>query len=127
MKFLVLFSLFVAAMAAPDADADAKAKADAEAYYALYGYYPAWYHGYYGHGIVYGKRSADADAEAEAKAKADVEAEAHYALYGYYPVGYVAHPYINLYGKRSADADAHLYGYGLGYAYRPYYGYYYGK
>merc|ERR1719418_34995 len=83
----------------------------------------------YGHGLVYGKRSADAEPEPEAKANAD--AEAHYALYGYYPVGYVAHPYINLYGKRSAepaaDAEPHLYGYGLGYAYRPYYGYYYGK
>merc|ERR1712186_175220 len=91
---------------------------------------PGWYRGYYGHGLVYGKRSADADADAKAKA----DAEAHYALYGYYPVGYAAHPYINLYGRRSADAnadadaDAHLYGYGLGY-YRPYYGYgyYYGK
>merc|ERR1739842_65324 len=105
--------------AVAEPDPEAKAEADAEAYYALYGYYPSWYRGYYGHGLVYGKRSAGAEPEA----KADAEAEAHYALYGYYPVGYIAPPSINLYGKRSAepaaDAEPHLYGYGLGYAYRP--------
>merc|ERR1712243_482202 len=75
-------------LASPDPEPEAKAKADAEAYYALYGYYPSWYRGYYGHGLVYGKRSADAVAEPEPEAKAKADAEAYYALYGYYPSWY---------------------------------------
>merc|ERR1712001_49031 len=83
-----------------------------------------------GGGGGYGKRSADADA--------------HGVLYGLPYVG-PAHPFINLYGKRSADADADAtadadaeadphygyYGYGLGYGYPYAYGYglpyWYGK
>ena len=87
----------------------------------------------YGHYL--GKRSAGAEAEAKPEAEASPEAEAaaeaepHYGAYGYglpYAYGHVAHPYVNLYGKRSAEADAHGYGYGWsrGYGYR---GYYYGK
>ena len=88
------------------------------------------------HGLVYGKRSAEAEPEADA--------DAYYGYYGYggyraYGYGY-GYPYrYGYYGKRSADAepeadaDAYYGYYGYPYGYRAYgygYGYpyrYYGK
>merc|ERR1719436_1803603 len=63
------------------------------------------------HGLVYGKRSAEAEPEADA--------DAYYGYYGYggyraYGYGY-GYPYrYGYYGKRSADADPQVLTYGAG-------------
>merc|ERR1719191_1669233 len=67
------------------------------------------YYGYYGYGY-YGKRSADAEPEADA--------DAYYGYYGY-PYGYRAYGYgygypYRYYGKRSAEADPQVLTYGAG-------------
>merc|ERR1719191_343227 len=68
------------------------------------------------HGLVYGKRSADAEPEADA--------DAYYGYYGY-PYGYRAYGYgygypYRYYGKRSAEADPQVLTYGAGVLSYPY-------
>merc|ERR1712055_773108 len=80
-----IMKVILIACLATVAFADAKADADPYLLYGGYGgYYGYPYVGYgYGHGLIYGKRSADA------KPKADADP---YLLYGGYG-GYYGYPY----------------------------------